>query len=177
MPDFFETHPLHEAGPVDPALHTYAAPDDLRALLTRAGTSSYSEGLLRFVVPSEFRDYLSLFRVDPKDSLPFLKSAFGHIVFLHGDRYRLLDPIVNSVDDLGDPLDLDFAMSMLLSDRDILESTFLIDVYEQAVPKLGAPGPDEMYTFVPAVGLGGDRDPEHVRRVRMAVEMPILAQI
>jgi hypothetical protein len=178
MPDFFASHPLYERGLPDPALDKYVGmPDELRQRLKQVGTSSYSNGLFRFVPPAEFRSYLSLFKLDPAECLPFLKSAFGHLLFLHGEQYKLLDPVVNSIDDLGEPLDLRFAMNMLLSDREILESTFLIDVYEQTFPKLGAPAVDEMYAFVPAIGLGGSREAENVRKVAMAAEMQLLSQL
>jgi hypothetical protein len=178
MPDFFATHPLYESGTPDPDLDTYAGmPDELRQRLKQVGTSSYANGLFRFVAPAEFRSYLSFFNLDPAECLPFLKGAFGHLVFLHGEQYKLLDPIVNSIDDLGEPLDLRFAMNMLLSDRDILESTFLIDVYEAAFPRLGAPAADEMYAFVPAIGLGGSREAENVQKRSMAAEMQLLSQL
>lgn len=178
MPDFFATHPLYERGLPDPALDTYTGmPDELRQELKQVGTSSYSNGLFRFVAPAEFRNYLSLFKLDPAECLPFLKSAFGHLLFLQGEDYKLLDPIVNSIDALGEPLDLRFAMNMLLSDREILESTFLIDVYEDVFPLLGAPAVDEMYAFVPAIGLGGSREAGNVRKVKMAAEMQILSQL
>jgi len=178
MPDFFATHALYESGSPDPALDTYVGmPDELRQTLTQVGTSSYSNGLFRFVVPTQFRSYLSLFNLDPTECLPFLKSAFGHLLFLHGDQYKLLDPIVNSIDALGEPLDLRFAMNMLLSDREILESTFLMDVYEEVFPLFGAPTFDEIYAFVPAIGLGGSREAGNVRKLAMAAEMQLLSQL
>ena len=178
MPDFFATHPLFEKGPPDPALGSYVGmPDDLGQTLKQVGTSTYANGLFRFVAPAQFRSYLALFKLDPGDCLPFLKSAFGHLLFLHLKQYKLLDPIVNSIDDLGEPLDLRFPMNMLLSDRGILESTFLIDVYEQVYPSLGPPTVDEIYAFVPAIRLGGSPEAEHVQKVSMATEMLLLSQL
>jgi hypothetical protein len=103
--------------------------------------------------------------------------AFGHLVFYHDEQYKLLDPVFNNIDSLGEKDELDFVMDIALCDRPALENTFMIDVYEQAFPDLGAPKLDEIYAFVPALGLGGDRLATNVKRSLMAVEMNILSQL
>jgi hypothetical protein len=176
MEDFLATYDLFETGEslgiVDAPL-----PADLIALLTQVGASSYANGFFRFVAPESMRDYCALFNLKPEECYPFLKLAFGHLVFYHDEQYKLLDPVFNNIDSLGEKDELDFVMDIALCDRPALENTFMIDVYEQAFPDLGAPKLDEIYAFVPALGLGGDRLATNVKRSLMAVEMNILSQL
>jgi hypothetical protein len=176
METFVATHKLHEAG--QPIVVTDAAvPEELKALLNQVGTSTYANGFFRFVTPESMRQYLALFNLNQAECYPFLKCAFGHLLFYQDGEYKVLDPVFNSVDSLGGKEDFDFVLNIALCDRDALESTFMIDIYEQAFPTHGVAALDEIYAFVPALGLGGSRNAENVRKSNMLVEMNILSQL
>ena len=89
----------------------------------------------------------------------------------------MLDPVHNCIDSLGGKDELDFVLDILLCDREGLINSFFIDAYEQSFGRLGAPQSDEVYAFVPALGLGGSRNPANVHKVKMEPQMMILAQI
>ena len=176
METFVATHKLHEAG--QPVVITdAAAPEELTALLNQVGTSSYANGFFRFVAPQTMRQYLELFNLNSAECYPFLKCAFGHLLFYHDAEIKVLDPVYNTVDSLGGKEDFDFVMNIALCDREALESAFMIDVYEQTFSTLGVPALDEIYAFVPALGLGGNRSAENVKKSTMLVEMNILSQL
>ncbi len=176
MENFIATHKLHEPGePI--SIGGADVPENLKALLNQVGTSSYAKGFFRFVTPESMRQYVALFNLNAEECYPFLKGAFGHLLFYQSDEFKVLDPVFNTVDSLGGKDDLDFILNIALSDRDALESTFMIDIFEQAYPRLGAPALDEIYAFVPALGLGGNRDAANVRKSNMLVEMNILSQL
>jgi hypothetical protein len=160
------------------SLGEYAdVPEQLKTMLLEANGSSYANGFFRFVSPVVFNDFLSLWKLDPSECFTFIKCAFGHLIFYHRREYKLLDPLFNRVEVLGGQEKLGFVMDIVLCDRPALENSFAIDIYEQVFPRIGAPGIDEIYAFVPSLGLGGSRNASHVQKRQMAVEMPILSQL
>lgn len=153
------------------------APEDLRQLLVRANGSSYANGFFKFINAHAFRHYLQMWNIDADPCLPFIKCAFGHLVFFQQNEYKVLNPVFNSIDQLGNADELAFVMDILLCDRIGLENSFFIDIYEKTFPKLSAPKDDEMYAFVPALGLGGSREVANVQKVKMNEQMLILSQL
>jgi hypothetical protein len=165
---FLATYKLHEKGEALGCLDGARIPEELRSFLQQVNTNSYANGFFRFL-PG--RDY----GLDPSECFVFLQCAFGQLIFHHKGEYKAFNPVFNCVDTLGDGLE--FVMDIVPCDRPAMESSFLIDVYEQAFPRLGAPARDEIYTFVPALGLGGARNADNVRRSKSNVEMAILTQV
>jgi hypothetical protein len=176
MDTFLSTYPLFRQG-VATAGARGDLPTDLKALLEQVGTSTYADGFFTFVAPPAFDHYLKLVNLDPAEGHVFLKCGFGHLVFYHRQNYKVLNPVFNQVDDLGGVAELDFVMDIVLCDRAALESSFMLDLYEQAFPRLGPPDLDEMYALVPALKLGGPRNAQNVRRSKMGVEMQLLLQL
>jgi hypothetical protein len=178
MKIFLSLHTAYESGGPAPG-QRFEVPRDLREVLERVGTNTYADGFFRFGHEAEFEQYIALAGLDPSECQVFLKCAFGDLIFYHrgNKQYQVLNPIQNVVDILGDAQDLGFVMDIALCDRPALENSFMIDVYEEAFPRLGAPGVEEMYAFVPALKLGGSRDAANVQKLPMRSEMRILLQL
>lgn len=175
---YFESiYPLHEAAPAPGIAPGRDIPQDLRAMLEQAKGNSYADGFFRFIDRDAVAPVFAYWGLEPADCFVFLKCGFGQLVFLHEQQYKVLNPVFNSIDELGDADSLEFVMDVLLCDRPGMEASFLIDVYEAALPRLGPPALDEMYAFVPALGLGGPRDAAQVQKKKMETEMAILAQL
>lgn len=178
MDTFLSTFPLHARHDAKASAGTgRSIPAELKTLLEAVQRNSYADGFFRFVSPSSFGGFLSLWGMEPAHCYTFLVCGFGHLVFHHEGQYKVLNPVHNCIDEIGTEGGLDFVMNDLLCDRPGLEASFCIDVYEAAFPRLGAPSADEMYAFVPALGLGGSRDPAMVEKRPMRAEMPLLAQL
>lgn len=177
MDDFFQTYPLFEEDPTKTVEPGAQLPAELTALLDQVNSNSYANGFFKFVAPQEFRHYGALWNLNPDDCFPFLKTAFGHLILLHERQYKAINPVHNDIDLLGAQDELDFVMDVLLCDRSSLEGSFFIDIYEQVFAQLGAPKVDEIYAFIPALGLGGSRAAENVQKVSMEQQMLILSQI
>ena len=174
METFLSTYRLFKSGP--PAAEVPGeVPAELKELLSLVGTNSYADGFFTFVAPRTLDRFLGLAGIDQSGAHVFLKCGFGQLVFWHQQQYKVLHPVFNEVDELGD--DLDFVMDIALCDRPGMENSFMLDVFEQAFPRLGPPKLDEIYAFVPALKLGGPRDVANVRRSKMDVELPILLQL
>lgn len=150
-------------------------PADLRDLVTARCGDSHAEGFFMFVAHADVAPALAIWDVAAKGAFAFLKCAFGHLIVYQQGQYRILDPVFNVVDEATDSLA--FVLDVLLCDRPAMEASLFIDVYEQAYPRLGAPDVGEMYAFYPALGLGGARDPAHVRKVGLAQELRILRAV
>jgi hypothetical protein len=174
METFLSTHRLFKSGP--PAAGVPGElPPELKELLNLVGTSTYADGFFTFVAPPTFDRFLGLAGIAQPGAHVFLKCGFGQLLFWHQQQYKVLHPVFNEVDELGE--DLDFVMDTVLCDRPGMENSFMLDVFEQSFPRLGPPTLDEIYSFVPALKLGGPRDAANVRRSRMDVELPILLQL
>lgn len=177
MDNFFQTYSLFEADPTKTVEPGTQLPAELTALLDQVNSNSYANGFLKFVSAPDFRHYGALWNLNPDDCFPFLKSAFGHLILFHERQYKAINPVYNDIDLLGEQDELDFVLDILLCDRSSLEGSFFIDIYEQVVTRLGPPTVDEIYAFVPALGLGGPRSADNVQKVRMEPQMLILSQI
>jgi hypothetical protein len=178
MKRFLSTHMLYEQGRTTTVTETETGiPDDLAEMLVQTDGNSYAGGFFKFIVPDAFRHYVAMWNLDPAECIPFLKCAFGHVIFYHQEQYKTLNPVYNCIDVLGEGNELDFVMDVMLCDRQGLEHSFCIDLYEQLSETLGVPNLDEMYAFIPAIGLGGSRSAEHVHKVNMNKEMTILSRL
>ncbi len=178
MDNFLITHPPFGTGATPrPGALASNVPAELARLFLSERANTHANGFFRFVSVEPFRHYLSLWGLGPEKCSPFIKCAFGHLVFYHHEQYKVLNPVYDCIDVLGEKDELDFVMDVMLCDRVGLEQSFLIDVYEQAFPSLGAPDINEMYAFVPPLGLGGSREATNVQKVAMEPQMMILAQL
>ena len=178
MDTFLSTYRLsaqHEGGPGSGA--ALNIPPELTTWLNLVKRNSYADGFFQFVSAENCAPYFSLWGLDPAQCFGFLKCGFGHLVFYHDGQYKTLNPVYNCIDEVGDEGNLEFVMDILLCDRDGMEASFLLDVYENAFPRLGAPALAEMYAFIPALRLGGSRDANNVEKKPMRTEMAILAQL
>ena len=178
MDTFLTTYALHVERDVPPAAGAARAmPAELQAWLATVKRNSYADGFFQFVSAGDCAPYFSLWGLDAGACFGFLKCAFGHVVFHHEGQYKALNPVYNCIDELGDEGDLEFVFDTLLCDREGMEASYFIDIYEHAFTRLGAPAINEMYAFVPALGLGGTRDAASVEKKPMRSEMAILAQL
>lgn len=178
MKEFLLTHKLSEKGNIESVAHSeHSIPDEVKTVFLQTNTNSYANGFFKFISPDTFRHYFPMWNLNPADCFPFIKCAFGHLVFYHQSQYKVLNPIYNCIDVLGEEGGLDFVMNIMLCDRQGLENSFFIDVYELVFEKLGSPKLNEIYAFIPAIGLGGSRDPSCVQKVQMNEQMMILSQL
>lgn len=178
MENFFSTHRAYKQNRTKTlSFSTGSVPEEIAVLLRQFHSDTYSNGFLSFVSPEEFRHYFSMWGLNPLECYPFIKFAFGQLVFYHQSQYKVLNPVYNCIDILGEKEEFEFVMDVMLCDRIGLENSFFADLYEQVWEKLGIVSKQEIYAFIPALGLGGTRDVLHVRKVNMDNEMMILSQI
>ncbi|BAY09892.1 T6SS immunity protein Tdi1 domain-containing protein [Calothrix sp. NIES-2098] len=175
---FSLTHKLYEENSINTiTVINHDVPSEVAEMLLLANSNSYANGFFKFISPSRFRPYFSMWNLNPNDCFPFIKCGFGHLIFYHQQQYKVLNPIYNCIDIIGEQDELDFVMNIILCDRQSLENSFFIDIYEQSFERLGPPQLSEIYAFVPALRLGGCRSASYVQKVNMNEQMMILSQL
>lgn len=112
----------------------------------------------------------------PDAAIPLLRSAWGHLFVMRGDRSWLLDPLYGGVHDMG--CDAVNVLDALLVSPGFLRDTLLLDLYTAATARIGrTPGPEEVACFIPALALGGERHARQVELRPLAATLDLLAQL
>jgi hypothetical protein len=175
--NFFEYHKLFKNYGMRISIDGFDLPSALIDILRKNNVSSYSDGFFTFIDKSDVGYVFDLWSIPNQTAFPILKTGFGMVLFVDEYEYKLIDPIYNEVIPLGSKDDVEFLFNTLLCDRMILESTFLIDIYEAVFNKIGPPEINECYAFYPAIGLGGGLNTDSIRICNMEAELAILSQL
>jgi hypothetical protein len=139
------------------------------------GWCAYGDGLLWLTNPQEFADLIDEWVDFESDkAVVFLRTAFAHLYLWHDGNAYSLDVQRGGLSQVTDDIELLFT---LLTDDDIREKILRVSLFEEVKERLGPPGRDECYAFVPALALGGPGTPETVQKVKMREQLGILAQL
>lgn len=152
-------------------------PADLLTAHNGSVQQSFSKGLLMTVQPEDFQHVLAYWDLPPESCYPFLKFAFGQFIFFHDDYFKVLDPVSNTIEPIGEADDYKYLMNDFLCQEDMLNDIFLKDLYMAVTDTLGAPEQHECYAFVPALGLGGSKSKDNIERRPLDVELNILSKL
>jgi hypothetical protein len=140
------------------------------------GWCSYADGALWLVRPDEFTDCVrEWFPRQKKLPVVFGRAGFGDLLMLRGRSILHLHVHDGQYVDMGEAeffLFLDAAL-----DRDFVKVALDGKLTKDAVRKLGKLKPDEMFTFEPALALGGAPKLKNVAKVAMLPQLSFLAQI
>jgi hypothetical protein len=185
METFEQLKLFHEAYADSAACYRRPTPDDLARFSERVpeglkhywetyGWCSFLGGLLWTINPFDYDDVKANWPLDEK-ALVIARSGFGDllavvgpkllIIYVHTARYEMS---VSSYEDV---------LAYHLSNVEDIDESFWGDLYREGVAALGTPGVDEMFTFEPALALGGEPILECLRRARLKPALAILAQI
>ena len=145
------------------------------AFWTRFGWNRFGDGLLLSDDPSRLGSAYAPWRL-PAGRVPILRSAWGHLLSVHGDRSFLLDPLHHEERELG--CDGVTAIDALLTVDQLVEAELLHAPYVEAVARIGrAPNHMECLTFVPALALGGSAEPRNAEIRDLTLTLDLLSQI
>ena len=172
MNNFLAFHPLWKTYD-----ETINITGDVLTTLNGRQVTAYNQGFITIVNPADYQDIFASWHLEPKDCLPFIKFAFGQFIFFHDNSFKVLDPVNNFIEPIGEKDDFDYIMDNFLCDEDTLNEVFLKDMYLEVVDALGAPAPDECYAFVAALALGGSRSKENVQKTKLKEQLMILAKL
>lgn len=177
---FFEKYPDYSTikMPAEDVLDKFKGklPAQLIKFWNAYGFGKFMNGYLKVVDPSEFQAVFNE-AYDNKDSeIVFAVTALGDFLTWTGDAIRAVyfkngyDSIIESGDDMEWFFDMD------LADEGFLRDNLSDGDYLTAKEKLGEPGYDECYGYVPLLGLGGAEKADHLQNVKIKEHIVIIAQ-
>jgi hypothetical protein len=180
LKEFLETNPvkkkLGKFSEKDLAGLKGKIPDDLLVFLEHEQKSVYGDDFLWTVSPFDFHDVLSNWGLDGQNSYAFLRSSFGCLAYFYKNDFYVLNPQegINTI--LGDD-DVNLLFNLSLAYTGNLEEGFFLDVHNRCKKNMSVLKEDEMYTLVPPVTSGGDRETSKIEIVKMKEQLDKLAQL
>jgi hypothetical protein len=149
-------------------------PPDLIEEWKTCGWCEYGDGLIWFVDPRLFEDFLGQRALSASHTI-FARTAFA-------DLFSVCDGVVycfmtqhNEMRVISRQFDLFGAMT--LRDQTFLKDFARIRLFKAARKKLGSLSHEECYGFVPALALGGEVRVENLKKVKMLEYLDILSQL
>ena len=139
------------------------------------GFANYMGGLLQTTNPNDYYDIIDGWVDKPKDCHVIMRTAFGSFYYLRGEEYFDKDVIHSLSSNLRKRLD--FIIEFSFCNKQDQKSILNKDIYDKAVKRLGVPAYDEVYSFVPAIPLGGDYNPDTVQKVNLKAHLAFLQQL
>ena len=150
-------------------------PEELLDHWQQVGWCAYGEGLLWFVNPQQLEDPVDdWLQTESGRPLVFLRTAFAHLYLWYDGYVYSLDVQTGSLSQVTEDIKLFFS---ILCGEKIQEKILRLQLYREAMQRLGPPSRDECYAFVPALPLGGPGTADTVQRVKLREHLAILAQL
>ena len=182
MPEFELFHEKFGAGvcherPDDDTLTrlSTALPPELISEWRQSGLCSYADGLLWFVNPERFSASIAEWLGKERSMLAFARTSFGNLFLCdsNGTAHRL-DVHYGTLREIG-PLRI--VVECSFTEDDYLAHVINRSLHKRCTKRLGEPEPDEMFTFEPALVLGGSEEAKNARKVAIFPQLSILAQL
>ncbi|GEA88031.1 T6SS immunity protein Tdi1 domain-containing protein [Cellulomonas cellasea] len=138
-----------------------SVPPEIAQVWREDGAGLVGDGFVRVVDPDRATTMLEGVVGMPAGAVPVLTTALADVVLYIRPLFHVLRFRFGIIDVIG------FDAAQLLAD--VQDETFLDEVlarqpYPAGVERLGVPGPDECFGFVPLLALGGVPDPARLDR-------------
>jgi hypothetical protein len=159
----------------------------------RWGWGRYADGFLWFADPQQLEETLDQWLGGPcEHRVPLGRTGLGDLLYLRDlrDRARALGLKGRARDEAYDISVVDvrykrvhvLATSVAELEQQLalpawLDGVLRKDLFDAALERLGPPALDEIYGFVPALGLGGAEESSALHRVQADVHLEILFQL
>jgi hypothetical protein len=158
-------------------------PESLLELWEQVGLGQYAGGLLTLIDPREYAPALQGWLMAPKpnpDRVPIALNAFGTIIYYRrlgeqGEDVAYIDPHHSESGVLNWSLEGFFNDS--LTDPGVRDSLLHESLFADCLDLHGPLATGEMYTFVPALALGGSFGASHTGRADALVQLDFLLQL
>lgn len=150
-------------------------PDFIIAEWKNRGFSAYMGGLLQSTNPNDYYDIIEDWVEDPKDCHVIMRTAFGMMFYLKNGTFYAQG--VNQVYTSDLRKNFQFVIEFSFCNKTYQKNVLQRDIYQKVVKKLGVPNYDEIYSFTPAISLGGNYLPENVRKVKLKEHLHLLSQL
>ena len=158
------------------ARYANVLPEQLLDHWREMGLCGYDNGMLWVVDPDDLREPLAEWLgSNAADAYPIVRTALGDIIFWKNDAAFYLNVLNGRGEVTRIVDDIEVLFFYTLCSAEFLDKGLGRDMFREALPRLGRLGPDECYTFMPALALGGSFKAEKLQRVKLRENLSILA--
>jgi hypothetical protein len=167
--------PRNCARPTDLALkeHETKVDADLLEEWKNNGWCTYANGVIWFVNPDEFKDVLAEW-LPGRALTVVLRTAFGDLVLVGDGQVYYLHVHYGRLISVATVLRRYLNATVT---KKYVGGVMNGSLTAKAVKKLGALQPDEVFTFEPALALGGASEIKYVTKVKIFPHLSFLAQL
>ena len=157
------------------------APPLLGQLWQQHGLGLYGEGIIQLIDPAQFRPVLATWlAADRPNYTPFALGAFGQLYYHRqltptDEDVCCLDPHYRSIATCA--WSLEAFLNDYLPDPDTREEELREPLLQEALAAHGALPPGCMYSFTPALVLGGDESVDGLVVSEATVQLDFLFQV
>jgi hypothetical protein len=174
MPMFQQFRPTGAISEETIARHAGAVPPGLLDVWRRHGAGLVGDGFLRVVDPDHALSMLDGVLGMPPRTVPVFTTALADVIVYIAPAFHVLRFRYGVVDPLGVDTATLFAD---LPDESFQDRVLARQPYPAAVERLGVPGPDECFGYVPLLALGGRQDPAHLDRGGLWEHLTVIVQL
>ncbi|MBI1762149.1 MAG: DUF1851 domain-containing protein [Acidobacteria bacterium] len=150
-------------------------PPVMREILSKEGWCSYKEQVLWLCDPDDWRNAAAAWFANSPHAQVLARTAIGDLfVWDEGVFWFVMVHESLIMMTVGDA---DRFFSRMLTASDFAPQTYLPGLVRKARKKAGALAWDEMYTYVPALALGGSESSSRIERVKALEALSMLADL
>lgn len=149
-------------------------PEPVLAAWREHGAGLAGDGYVRLLDPDHARAMLDGVLGMPEQAVPVLVTALGDLVLWIEPLFHLVRFRWGTVETFH------FDAALLLADLqkdEVLDGVLERPPYTAAVERLGVPGIDECFGYVPLLALGGSTDPAHLDRGGLWEHLAVIVQL
>lgn len=150
-------------------------PDSLREHWQSEGLASYGDGIVWFINPNDYEGIRKLWLASMPHAVIFARNAFGDMFAFNDDKIVFVNVHYARLQTSAASFENYF--NTILTGERYAQQLLHKDLFAEALHKLGKTEVDEMYTFVPALALGGAEEIDYIEKVKLKVQLHILAQL
>jgi hypothetical protein len=150
-------------------------PEVMRNILKKEGWCSYKDQVLWLCDPDDWKPAAHAWFTGVKDAQGLARSGFGDLCVWDGKMFSFVMVHESLVMEMVD--DADRFFSRVLTDDEFAFQTYLPERVRAARQKAGSLEWDEIYTYTPALALGGSMKSSRVERVKAFEAITLLASL
>lgn len=161
--------------PEDDARLAALIPPVMQEILQKDGWCSYKGQVLWLCDPRDWQLAANAWFPEKPDAQVLARTAFGDLFIWDGEAFWFILVHESLMMMLVD--DPDWFFARMLPASDFAPQTYLPDRVGAAQKAAGKLGWDEMYSYIPAIALGGSVETSRIEKVKAREALILLAQL
>lgn len=150
-------------------------PTELLQIWKEDGLGTFLNGYLKVINPEDYLELVQETYFRGEVSIPIFVTAFGDVITLEEGK-TLRNVMYREGNFELIPGGMKYFV-IDLEDKEFIEETFDIDLYQEAVEKHGQLDYNQCFGFVPLLALGGFKDADHMDKVKIIEHIMIIVQL